>query len=153
MGKAMAWFPCWCISEHLCYSWFVESKRTRQATYDMNYHLVWCPTHRHTAFGEKVPRRLEELIREKAGELEIELIDLATQPDPVHFFLGGFPPTIAPCQMIYRLKGYTSRILREAFPWLESRWPSLWTRSPCVGTAGHVSAETIQRCTEQQKGR
>jgi putative transposase len=102
--------------------------------------------------GKKVAKRLEELICEKSAELKGEVIDLAVQPDHVHLFCS-FPPTIAPYKILYLLKGYTAHILREEFPWLKSRLPGLWTRSDCVGTAGHVSAETILRFIEEQKGR
>lgn len=54
---------------------------------------------------------------------------------------------------MHRIKGYTSYALRQEFPWLKSRRPSLWTRSYYVGTAGEVAADTIQRYIEAQKGR
>ena len=96
--------------------------------------------------------RLEKLILEKTAELKGEMLDLTIQPDHVHFFCS-FPPTIAPYQIMHRIKGYTAHVLRAEFPWLKSRLPSLGTRSYYVGTAGHVSAETIKRYIEAQKGR
>jgi len=42
--------------------------------------------------------------------------------------------------------------LREEFPALRSRLPSLWTSSYYVGTAGNVSSETIRRYIDAQKG-
>ena len=77
---------------------------------------------------------------------------MTIQPDHIHFF-GSFPPTLAPHQVMHRVKGYTAFVLRDEFPWLKSRLPSLWTRSDYVGTAGHVSAETSQRYINEQKGR
>jgi putative transposase len=130
----------------------VAIKRTRHATYHINYHFVWCPKFRRSVLGKDVAKRLEELIREKTAELGGEVIDLTVQPDHVHLF-GSYPPTIAPYQVMHRLKGYTARILRDEFPWLKSRLPNLWTRSYYVGTAGHVSAETIQRYIDEQKSR
>lgn len=44
-------------------------------------------------------------------------------------------------------------MLRREFPKLKSRLPSLWSRSYYVGTAGEVSAETIRRYIEAQKGK
>ena len=110
----------------------------------MNYHFVWCPKYRRTVLGKGVARRLEELIREKTEELEGEVRDLTIQPDHVHL-VCSVPPTIAPYQIVHRIKGYSARVLREEFPWLKSRLPSMWTRRYYVGTAGHVSAETIKR--------
>jgi putative transposase len=136
----------------------VALKRTRHANYNINYHFVWCPKFRRPVLGKDVARRLEELIREKTAELKGEgvpcrpVIDLTVQPDHVHLF-GSYSPTIAPYQVMHRLKDYTARILRDEFPWLKSRLPNLWTRSYYVGTAGHVSAETIRRYINEQKGR
>jgi putative transposase len=72
-------------------------------------------------------------------------------PAHVHLF-ASFPPTLAIRQIMYRLKGSTSHQLRKEFPHLKSRLPSLWTRSYYVGTAGHVSAATIKRYIDEQKG-
>ena len=62
------------------------------------------------------------------------------------------PPTLAPQQLANQFKGSTSRVLRERFPWLKRRLPSLWSRAYFVGSAGTVSAATIRRYIEQQKG-
>lgn len=125
------------------------SKQTRHSTYNINYHFVWCPKYRRTVPGKDVASRLDDLIHEKVAELKGEVLDLTVQPDHVHLFCS-FPPTIAP---YHRLKGYTARVLRDEFPWLKSRLPNMWTRSDYVGTAGHVSAETIKRYIKEQKGR
>lgn len=130
----------------------MKSKRTRHATYNINYHFVWCPKYRRAVLGKKVAKRLEELVREKTAELKGEVIDLVIQPDHVHLFCS-FPPTIAPYQIMYRIKGYSAHVLREEFPWLKSRLPNMWTRRYYVGTAGHVSSETIKKYIEAQKGR
>lgn len=130
----------------------MNSKRTRYATYNINYHFVWCPKYRRTVLGKNVAKRLEELIHEKTAELKGDVVNLTIQPDHVHFFCS-FPPTIAPYQSMHRIKGYTAHVLREEIPWLKSRLPSLWTRSYYVGTAGYVSAETIKKYIEMQKGR
>ena len=71
--------------------------------------------------------------------------------DHVHLFLSC-PPTLAPCQIVFRVKGRSSRKLRQEIPHLR-RLPSLWTRSYFVGTAGNVSADTIRHYIEMQKQR
>jgi putative transposase len=71
--------------------------------------------------------------------------------DHVHLFLRC-PPTLAPCQMVFRVKGRSSRRLRQEFPSLR-RLPSLWTRSYFVGTAGNVSTDTVRHYIEMQSQR
>lgn len=96
----------------------------------------------------EIKSRLEELIKEIAGKLKIELLALEIMPDHVHLF-ANCPPDLAPDQIMFRIKGYTARILRKEFPEL-MKMPSMWTRSYFVSTAGNVSSETIQKYIEQQ---
>lgn len=129
----------------------MNNKRTRHSAYNINYHFVWCPKFRRPTLVDRLATRLEELIREKTAELGGEVFNLTVMPDHVHLFCS-FPPTFAPHQIMHRLKGYTAHELREEFPYLKSRLPNLWTRSYYVGTAGNVSAATIQRYIDEQKG-
>lgn len=132
------------------YNSFTESKRTRHAAYNINYHFVFIPKYRRRVLVGTVANRLDELIREKTTEIGGEILNLTIQPDHVHMFCS-FPPTMAPYQIMHRIKGYTAHVLREEFPHLNSRLPNLWTRSYYVGTAGSVSAATIQRYIDEQK--
>jgi len=95
--------------------------------------------------------RLEILLREKAAELGWGIIALEIMPDHVHLFIS-VDPDLAPSQVIHRLKGYTSRILRKEYPHL-IRLPALWTRSYFVSTAGMVSSKTIEQYIAAQKTR
>jgi putative transposase len=128
----------------------MESKRTKHTAYNINYHFVWIPKYRRKVLVGPVAARLDALIREKAAEIGGEILNLTIQPDHVHMFCS-FPPTMAPYQIMHRIKGYTAHVLRSEFPHLNSRLPNLWTRSYYVGTAGNVSAATIQRYIDQQK--
>ena len=128
----------------------MDVKLTRHAVYNINYHFVWTPKFRRPVLVDGIPERLEELICQKAKELDGEVIELVIQPDHVHLF-GSFPPTIAPYQIMHRIKGYTAHVLRREFPHLNSRLPNLWTRSYYVGTAGSVSAKVIEGYIEEQR--
>lgn len=134
------------------YNSFMNGKPTRHAAYSINYHFVWVPKFRRPILVDRLAVRLEELLRAKSEELGGEVLNITIQPDHVHLFCS-FPPTIAPYQIMHRLKGYTAHQMREEFPYLKSRLPNLWTRSYFVGTAGNVSASTIQRYIDEQKGR
>ena len=116
----------------------------------MNYHFVWCPEYRRKVIVDDVETRLQDIIRNTAGENNREIIALETMPDHVHLFIKA-DPTVAPNNIIARIKGRSSSILRNEFPTLRSRLPTLWTRSYFVSTHGHVSSEEIQRYVEEQK--
>jgi len=125
--------------------------KKKHAVYQINYHFVWCPKYRRPVLTGNISDRLVQLIPQKVTELEGEVIELVVRPDHVHLF-SSFPPTLAPNQIMYRIKGSTSRQLRTEFPSLKSRLPSLWTHSYYVGTAGEVSSETIRKYIEAQEG-
>jgi putative transposase len=98
-----------------------------------------------------VAERLEVLLREAAELIDCEMLFLAIQLGHVHLFISA-PPTLAPDQIMFRLKGYTAHQEREEFPALREM-PSLWTHSYFCGTAGMVTSATIQRYIEQQSSR
>ena len=77
---------------------------------------------------------------------------LTIMPDHVHLFLES-DPRWSVAEITNRLKGFTSHELREEFPSLKSRLPSLWTRSYYAGTVGTVSEKAVKRYIEQQKGK
>lgn len=122
------------------------------SVYELQYHLVWCPKYRRPVLSVQIKERLERLIREKVKAIQGEVLALVVKPDHVHLFLS-VPPLYAPHQAAQSIKGYTSRVLRQEFPCLRSRLPSLWSRSYYVGSAGHVSAKTIERYIAAQKGK
>lgn len=126
------------------------SKRTHGSVYSIRYHIVWCPKYRRPVLVGKVAEMLRDLLQAKVIELGGEILAIEVMPDHVHLFVD-MPPSFAPAQVVFRLKGYTSHELRSAFPWLKSRLPSLWSRSYYVGTAGHVSEETIKKYIAAQK--
>jgi putative transposase len=127
------------------------SEQTRHAHYNINYHLVWCPKFRRPVLAGEVGKRLADLIPQEVEKLGGRVLELVVQPDHVHLF-ATFPPTLAVAQIMHRLKGATAHQLRQEFPHLKSRLPSLWTRSYYVGTAGLVSAATITQYIDAQKG-
>jgi putative transposase len=92
---------------------------------------------------------LRRLLEQKSEELDCMIIALEIMPDHVHLFLNC-PPVMAPDQIMFRLKGYSSRVLRNRYPIL-MRLPSLWTRSYFCSTAGNVSNAAIERYISEQK--
>lgn len=114
----------------------------------INYHFVWIPRRRRPVLKGSISNRLKELLYEKSKELDIEIIALEIMPDHVHLFVNC-TPLMAPSQIMFRLKGYSARILRKEFPEL-MRLPSMWTTSFFCSTAGNVSSATVQKYIEAQ---
>lgn len=120
------------------------------SVFSLKYHLVWCPKYRRPVLAGDVVEDLRSLLYQKAEELDVDIEALEIQPDHVHLFVSS-DPTGAPQRLANPFKGFTSRILRQKYPHLRSRIPSLWSRSYYIGTMGHVSEESVKRYSEAQK--
>jgi putative transposase len=122
------------------------------AVYSLKYHVVWCPKYRRAVLVDTVADRLRALLVQKAAELDMTIHALEVMPDHVHLFVES-DPTRCVAEIVNRLKGFSSRMLRDEFPSLRSRLPTLWSRSYFAGSIGHVSAATIERYIAGQKGK
>jgi putative transposase len=122
------------------------------AIWSLKYHIVWCPKYRRPVLVDAIADRLRALLAEKAAELRLTIHALEVRPDHRHLFVES-DPTRCVAEIVNRLKGYTSRVLRGEFPSLRSRLPTLWSRSYFAGSSGHVSTATIERYIAAQKGK
>lgn len=125
---------------------------SRTTIHNIGYHLIWCPKYRRPVLVDEVETRFKELLFEKAKEIDVYIKTMKVMPDHVHLFVKC-PPTAAPHWVVQQLKGYTSRKLRQKFISLQTRLPTLWTRSYYVESVGHISAKTVEKYIEDQKGR
>jgi len=112
--------------------------------YDLGLHVVWCPKYRRQVLSGQVGIRLRELIDAKAAEHGWRLVACEIMPDHVHLFVKTTPKD-SPAFVANQFKGSASRALRQEFPHLRSRLPTLWSRSYFAASAGAVSAATVQR--------
>jgi putative transposase len=121
------------------------------AVFSLKFHLVWCPKYRRPVLTSPVDGRLKALLGEVADEHGMTLHATEVMPDHVHLFVEA-DPTLCVAEIVNRFKGRTSRLLRQEFPLLRSRLPSLWSRSYFAVSVGAVSEATIRRYIEAQKG-
>lgn len=125
-------------------------KHTKTTISLINYHFIFCPRYRRKIFLiEGVEERFKELVEMRCKELDIEIMAIECDKDHTHIFLNC-SPMYSPSDVMQKIKGYTSKIIREEFKSL-NKMPSLWTRSYFVSTAGNVSSETIRKYVESQK--
>ena len=118
--------------------------------YKNQFHVVFCPKYRRPVLVDGVDVRLKEILLEKAAELDVKILSIEIMPDHVHLFIS-FDPRLMLHKIIKILKGSSSRILREEFPSLKSRLPSLWTRSYFSCSVGHIGEAAVRRYIEEQK--
>ena len=125
-------------------------KSGRHVVYSSKYHVVWCPKYRRKVLTDGVAARLEAILRSLCQEMEAEIIALEIMPDHVHL-LVEIHPQFGVHRLVKRLKGASSRYLRQEFPALRSRLPTLWTNSYFVSTVGGAPLSVIKQYVENQK--
>jgi putative transposase len=130
----------------------VDVVNNRNCVYQTAYRVVWCPKYRRDVLTGPVAEEMAVMLDAICTERGWLVISKEIQPDHVHLFVS-IPPAIAVADAVKILKGTTARKLFQRFPWLKSRlWGgNLWSPSYYVGTAGNVSAETIQRYIERSE--
>ena len=125
-------------------------KSNNNIVYSCKYHVVWCPKYRRKVLVRDVERRLKELIIQICAARQIEIIEMEIMPDHVHMLLE-VEPQFGIHKAVKSFKGYTSRILRQEFPYLKTKMPTLWTNSYFVSTVGGAPLEAVKQYIENQK--
>lgn len=128
----------------------MEYKSNKNVVYSCKYHVVWCPKYRRKVLVNGVDERLKELIEEVCCENRIDVIEMEIMPDHVHLLME-VDPQFGLHKAVKLIKGRTSHVLREEYPWLRSRLPSLWTNSYFVSTVGGAPLSVIKQYIENQK--
>lgn len=83
-------------------------------------------------------------------EHQSELMRMEIMPDHVHL-LVECDPQFGIHRLVRLLKGRSSRLLRQEFPVLVRKLPTLWTSSYFVSTVGGAPLTAIKQYIEKQK--
>ena len=128
----------------------MEFTSNRNVTFACTYHVVFCPKYRRKVLDEQVATRLKQLIKAVCQGTASPLIEMEVMPDHVHLLLGC-DPQFGINRLVRSIKGVSSRALRQEFPSLKSRLPSLWTNAYFVATVGGAPLGVIKQYIENQK--
>ena len=128
----------------------IHYKSNNNVVYSCQYHVVWCPKYRRAVLVNGVDVRLKAIIRDVCTASRAELLELEVMPDHVHL-LVEIDPQYGIHRLVRSIKGRSSRLLRQEYPWLKSRLPTLWTNAYFVSTVGGAPWEVIMQYIEQQK--
>ena len=127
-----------------------EYKSDSGLIYSCQYHVIFAPKYRRKVLVDGVDIRFKQLVLEKQDEFKYKIIEMEVMPDHVHLLIDS-NPRVGIYNQINKIKGYTSRLLREEFPFLRKKLPTLWTRSKFISTVGSVSIEVVKKYIEEQK--
>ena len=125
-------------------------RRDRHTVSMLSDHMVFCPKYRGAVLVGPIAWECERIIREVCQEMDVQIIDMAVNVDHVHMFFH-YPPKLALSEIAKRVKGVSSKRLRERFPQLKE-WcrKGLWAPSCFHGSVGH-GHEVVERYIKAQK--
>ena len=125
-------------------------KSHKNVVYSCKYHVVFCPKYRRKVLVDGIDVRLKEIIQQVADALECAIIELEILPDHVQMLCEVYPQ-FGVHKFVKRVKGLSSCLLRQQFPTLKSRIPTLWTNSYFISTVGGAPLAVIKQYIEDQK--
>ena len=116
------------------------------------YHFTFIPKYRRRKLVGKLKQRLEGMIKFCAQVNDWKLMEINIQPDHVHLLVQA-NATDSPASVMKRIKGGTSKKLRELFPKAtETMWmKSFWAGGYFAETIGKKNLETVTKYIRQQK--
>lgn len=125
-------------------------KSTQNIFSACQYHVVWCPKYRRMVLVPPLDERLKQIIYEVCEEQQTEIEELEVIPDHVHLLIS-IDLQFGIHRLMKLVKGRSSRLLRQEFPVLKRKLPTLWTNSYFVSTTGGAPLSIINQYIEQQK--
>lgn len=129
----------------------MEYRTTSNTVYACQYHVVFCPKYRRKVLVDEVRERFMELTPKAVEDMAgVEILEMEVMPDHVHLLLE-VPPEIAVKQVVGRIKGTTSHVLRDEFPKLRKRIPTLWTNSCFVSSVGGAPLGIVEEYIRNQR--
>ena len=122
----------------------MEYRYGSHTVFQIEYHFVWVTKYRYKVLRGEVAERIRELVRETCEAFEIRIVKGVVSKDHVHI-LVSCPPTMAPSEIMRRIKGRTSSKLFEEFSHLKKRYwgRHFWARGYFCTTSGVVNEDTI----------
>ena len=116
-------------------------------------HLVFVTKYRRGVFNAAILARLKELFEQTCEQMGAELIEYGGEDDHVHL-LVSCPPKLALANLVGKLKGKSSYILRQEFwPQIKAKlWGDhLWSPSYCVVSCGGAPLKVVKQYVADQR--
>ena len=128
----------------------MKFKSNNNIVYNCQYHVIWCVKYRREVLIDAVESRLKEILYQVATNVRCKIEEMETDKDHVHLLISC-DPQFGIHKVVKTMKGRSSRFLREEFPALKSRIPSLWTNSYFVSTVGGAPLAVIKQYIKDQQ--
>jgi putative transposase len=129
-----------------------EFNRRRHSVSRLIVHLVFVTKYRRKVLDTRALDWLQFFFAQKCNELDCVLRAADGEADHFHL-LVEYPPSLSVADLVNRLKGASSRELRQSRPDLANKyWKGvLWTPSYFAVSAGGAPLTVIKRYVDQQR--
>jgi putative transposase len=127
----------------------MEYRYGSHTVFNIEYHFVWVTKYRYQVLIGDVALRLREIVRQTCESFEIHIMKGVVSKDHVSIFVSA-PPTMAPSEIMRRIKGRTSSELFGDFPHLRKRFwgRHFWAGGYFCASSGNVTDEMIKTYVE-----
>lgn len=117
--------------------------------FKIEYHFVWVTKYRYKVLKGDIALSVRELVKQTCESFEIRILKGTVSKDHVHILVSA-PPTLAPSEIMRRIKGRTSTKLFEKYPELKKRYwgQHFWARGYFCATVGEMTEEMIKNYIE-----
>ena len=118
----------------------------------LKFHVVWLPKYRKRVLRGEVEKRLKQLLYQAAEVNSWWLHELAVMPDHIHMLIQ-INPRESIAEVVQRMKGGTSKKIREELPELEEfLWgDSLWADGYFAESVGIANEAVIKKYIREQR--
>ena len=127
----------------------MEYRYGSHTVFNIEYHFVWVTKYRYKVLKGDVAERVRELVRQTCEAFELRILSGVVSGDHVHLLISA-PPTMAPSEIMRRIKGRSASKLFEEYPKLKERYwgRHFWARGYFCATAGQVTEGMIKSYLE-----
>jgi len=124
-------------------------KHGQNTVYNIGYHIIWIPKYRKAILKGSFKDIIKKSLFDKAQDLNITIEEYEIIPDHVHLFIKC-SPNHRVSDIVRQLKGYSSYILRKAYPKYRIKYKCLWSPSYYCESIGHISEYTVRKYIKDQ---
>ena len=123
----------------------MEYRYGSHTVFKIEYHFVWATKYRYPVLRGEVGELVRELVRQTCQAFEIRIVSGVVSKDHVHILVSA-PPTLAPSEIMRRIKGHSAKRLFEEFPLLRKRYwgQHFWARGYFCATVGDLTEDMIK---------
>jgi len=130
-----------------------EWRTGRHCIFKNLVHLVFITKYRRDVLTDAILKRIEELVKETASQMDCELIEFNGEHDHVHLMIQVHPK-LAISNLVGKLKGKSAYYIRQEFrKELRTKlWGNhFWSPSYCVVSWGGAPLEIVRKYIEDQR--